>query len=998
MKERLQEPAQFTFTGGARLLTVDLKTMVDVLFTIFIFYMLLRVALRERVSAQHSLSLFMKNPTIVGIRAKLTRLVSSHYRSLYYVDALCIVIVAVSVMWPAMLAPYGSTFGGDILSYWTFLSYVLRKSLLQFGEVPLWNPYYFSGMPYVANPQTSTFYFSTLLVLLAGEVDGIRWAVIIHVMLAGLNMYYLAIALRQRRTAALVSGIGYMFSGYLVARIAIGHVTFVYGYCWAPLALAFCEKAITRDDLRYAVLTGSVLALQILAGALILLGYTALLLTAYLIYNFLAYARRISWWNIGDTQSRLSETSGNGRSRFRLKIPRSPATKLLSIGLIIGSSAFALSAIKILPMIEFASETARLAERGGIVGGIPDIQALYNVFLESRTQVYHDLYGFGWWEFCSYMGGFLFLSIGAVFLRAKSGHTIFYAIAALVGVLFAMGSHSAIHGLIEYLYNSVPLFSALFHLPARSTFVTVLSLSVLSGTTLSAILDNVERKEKNRRRLRLIRVILSVALLVIIMDLGRFASPHLGTVPVPSLQPYTSANPNDLSVSWLEYPTIIAAKPGATFDVRVKVENIGDTVWLRDSGQPIPQANQWYLSKGTVHLGVFIDRWDYRFLLPRNIAPGEVAELTATVRAPDNIGKYSFGVNLVDELITWFSPPHPSGTLEVTHSIPNRSIVITEAVPINSYSDKYVLTWLSKQAPNDYFRIGPYSSSEGQLYQMSVKGLFQVGGYETGGILLPRYSRFTSNLSARKLGLLNVRYLILREETEDPSLRFVGKFGNSIIYENMKCLPRAFVVSHAILIIGGEREASELEERLLSAEFFDPGKIGLVRGGSLRARDYNPDFLKMFDLVVIVPYDIEEELNLMEKCRAIDIPAIRHSGDTWPLLVDAVTSIKATDCTFGKTTYYSPNKVVVEVTNDRPGFLILSEAYLHGWKTYVRGKETQIMIAFSTLRSVALTELGKHEVIFVYLPVSHIIGAAASLAAFSIALVFIASKKTYNGR
>jgi len=972
---------QLTFIGGERLLFIDLKALVDILFTIFIFYMLLRVFLRERAMARRSLHMFLRSPRMTEIQTTLIRIVSSHFHSLYYIDAVIIVVVGTSVMRPALLAPYDSTFGGDVLSFWTFLSYVLRKSLLQFGEVPLWNPYYFSGMPYVANPQTSPFYLSTLLILPFGEVDGIRWAVILHVMLSGLNMYYLAVTLRQRRLAALVSALGYMFSGYLIARIAIGHITFVYGYCWAPLAFAFCEKAVTRSSLWYALLAGSVLALQTLSGALILLGYTSLLLVAYLIYSCLAYARRFSWWSAGDLSLRSNENPVHGgKSYSRFRVIDSPMAKLLLIGVTICLATFSLSAVKVLPLLEFASETARFAERGGILGGIPGIRALYDVFLERRVQAYHDVYGFGWWEFSSYMGGFLFLSVGAILLRPRSRHTVFFALISFLGILFAMGMHSPFHGMIKYLYDSIPLFSALFHLPARAIFVTVLSLSVLSGITLSAVVDHIERKEKKRKRLRLNYILLSAALVVVVVDLGRFAASHFGTVPLPSARPYTSTSPNDLSVSWLEYPVEIVARPRETFNVSVKVENIGDTIWLKDSHQPVLPGNPWYLSKGTVHLGIIVDRWDYRFPLPRNIPPGEVAELTATLRTPDYAGKYSFRVNLVNELIAWFSPPYPSGTLTVTSSTYERLRTITERTPINAYSQQYVVTWLSKQNHGDYFRIGPYSSSEGRLYQMSVRGLFHVGGYETGGMLVPSYSRFTSNLSARKLGLLNVRYVIFGDGVDDSSFHFIGKFGDWTVYENRECLPRAFIVNHAILVVGKEREASEFEDSLLNAKFFDPSRIGLVRGGSLYARDYNPEFLARFDLVVMLPHGNEgEELNLTEKCGAIGVPVMRYSKDAWPFLVNSVTSMKTTTGNQGEITYYSPNKVVVRVRNHAPGFLVLSEVYFPGWKAHSDGREVPIMIAFSTLRCVPLTETGEREVSFLYLPGSYVAGVVISV-------------------
>jgi hypothetical protein len=195
----------------------------------------------------------------------------------------------------------------------------------------------------------------------------------------------------------------------------------------------------------------------------------------------------------------------------------------------------------------------------------------------------------------------------------------------------------------------------------------------------------------------------------------------------------------------------------------------------------------------------------------------------------------------------------------------------------------------------------------------------------------------------------------------------------------MKCLPRAFVVSHAILVIGGEGEASELEERLLSAEFFDPRKVVPVRGDSLESGLYTPDFLARFHVVIIMPNVAEDEADLLRKCQAAGVPAITYSKDAWPLLARTVSSIEAStgdQCTI---THYSPNKIVARVRNRTPGFLILSETYFSGWRAYDKGKETPVLIAFSTLRCVYLTEVGEHEISFVYQPMAYGAGLALSL-------------------
>jgi len=75
---------------------------------------------------------------------------------------------------------------------------------------------------------------------------------------------------------------------------------------------------------------------------------------------------------------------------------------------------------------------------------------------------------------------------------------------------------------------------------------------------------------------------------------------------------------------------------------------------------------------------------------------------------------------------------------------------------------------------------------------------------------------------------------------------------------------------------------------------------------------------------------------------------------------------------------YKPNEILIEAELIKPGLLILSDAYYPGWKAYVDGKESKIYRANYMFRSIVLDK-GKHEVRFVYDPLSFKIGAFISL-------------------
>ncbi|TET99513.1 MAG: hypothetical protein E3J29_02630, partial [Dehalococcoidia bacterium] len=104
-------------------------------------------------------------------------------------------LIAVAFFWPLVFAgqwiPRG---GGDLVSFlWPMYRFAARS--LRAGVIPLWNPYLYSGAPFVADNQSGVFYPINLLTFaLFGEPSyGTMEALgVFHVWLAGVNMFALA--------------------------------------------------------------------------------------------------------------------------------------------------------------------------------------------------------------------------------------------------------------------------------------------------------------------------------------------------------------------------------------------------------------------------------------------------------------------------------------------------------------------------------------------------------------------------------------------------------------------------------------------------------------------------------------------------------------------------------------------------------------------------------------------------------------------------------------
>ena len=215
-------------------------------------------------------------------------------------------------------------------------------------------------------------------------------------------------------------------------------------------------------------------------------------------------------------------------------------------------------------------------------------------------------------------------------------------------------------------------------------------------------------------------------------------------------------------------------------------------------------------------------------------------------------------------------------------------------------------------------------------------------GYD--GIYYYRSVAFPSRLKTliwkKFSGLLNIKYFLRSpfmgegmDFDEQSRYRLVTTLENVTIYENLRFLPRAFVV-HRAVVARTENEVFEL----LASDNFDPATtVALERK---------------------VPETVSAQLERAP-------------------LKDGSTAV---------VTQYEPTNVAVEVIMEHPGFLILSDTYYPGWKVFVDGKPDQLYAANYIVRAVFVPE-GTHRVEFRYDPMSFRAGAWLSICALGLVAV-----------
>lgn len=205
----------------------------------------------------------------------------------------------------------------------------------------------------------------------------------------------------------------------------------------------------------------------------------------------------------------------------------------------------------------------------------------------------------------------------------------------------------------------------------------------------------------------------------------------------------------------------------------------------------------------------------------------------------------------------------------------------------------------------------------------------------------------SSNIYRLKiLDLLGVKYVLDRVENGStdrtfPKDRFklIYEKDGWKIFENLKALPRAFLVSDYKVF-----RSSEEFEKIFFDKNFDPSKTVLL----------------------------EENLELDH------LEGGRRTPARW--------SIES----------YDPNKVIISTSSDSDAFLFLSDTYYPGWEAFVYpegsrrtdGEETKIYRANYAFRAVVVPE-GEHTVVMTYEPNSFRWGMWISVVSVAIVIILL---------
>jgi len=341
------------------------------------------------------------------------------------------------------------------------------------GHFPLWNPYLFGGMPYVAAMHGDIFYPTFLLRMIMPTDVAMTWGFIIHIFLSGLFTYGFLRVLGYSFYGALAGGIAYMMSGQIASSVSPGHDGKLFVSALFPLALWMLYLGFRQAKSWSWGVFALIIGLCVLSPHPQLLQYTLLTCGAYSLF--------------------LAFTTLDG-----IKLERAVALRRLGVALLAVIIGLAIGAVQYLPVREYMSWSPR-------AGGIDYTAAtsyawppyeLLNAYLPQFSGILDNYSGPNAIHLHSdYAGVVVLILAGAAFIGWRTDprrkHIIFWSTALVISLLWSLGGATPFYRIPYAIVPGTKYFRA----PATIFFVGTLALALLACVGTERFLERrVSRK------------------------------------------------------------------------------------------------------------------------------------------------------------------------------------------------------------------------------------------------------------------------------------------------------------------------------------------------------------------------------------------------------------------------------------------------------------------------------------------------------------------------
>lgn len=202
---------------------------------------------------------------------------------------------------PEATVPHNGLVADLVFENYVWKQFIIES--LQARELPLWNPYVLSGVPFLAAGQHSALYPFSLIFYIFPLARAYGLFTVSQLLVAGLSLYFYARTIKLSRVAAAAGGLVFALSGFFLVSAVFPMIIAV--AAWLPFTLAVTERMLDASvgearswrerltaPLPWLILGSLSLGLQFLAGHVEIFYYNLLVLGAYVLWRAIGELRR----------------------------------------------------------------------------------------------------------------------------------------------------------------------------------------------------------------------------------------------------------------------------------------------------------------------------------------------------------------------------------------------------------------------------------------------------------------------------------------------------------------------------------------------------------------------------------------------------------------------------------------------------------------------------------------------------------------------------------
>ena len=910
-------------------------------------------------------------------------------------------LLVLLAFWP--IGPAGRVIAGGDLFLYFYPYWAEAARALQAGRLPLWNPYLFMGVPFLANSQAGVLYpLNWPFWLLFPPHRALHWSVLLHLWLAGSGAYlYARASLRLGHLGAWTAGAALALGGYL--GVQIEHINQLQALSWLPWALFLYDWILEGERMGdfVAAAAGRRRKIPRRIGLAVVIG---LMLLA------------------GHTQSAFIALVGLGAVAL---IPRADVPLGRRLGLLAGATALgvALAAAQLLPTLELAHHSVRS-------GGLPfnervsfSLSPLY--LARALLPTYGQAVAPEHLEYVATIGVIgLLLTLHASRFTFHSSRFTFHSLRftplllSLLGLFLALGLYNPLYLLLA---RFVPGF-AHFRAPARWLALWAVGAALLAGAGVEKIQDKSCATCTWRRIYPAFLALfvlflwgalggqadrLTVALWLAAGALGGALLALGRRFPRPAALGLTALLVAELLLSARALPHARATAPEAYTSLRPAAAHL-----LAAGRERTPPDRFLSLSALAFDPG---DKPELEVIYGPQLSRDAVYSLLIAAKHREVLSPnlpLAFRVPAVDGYDGGLLPLARAVALEraflpeETVSIDGRLRENLRAIPdgrwLSLLNVRYIITdkvfdaWLDNVFYDLQFGADLTAGESAEVAYIPAFEATALGlvSYLDGAAALPQGTEvgqvtvaFADGASltfplragvetaegihgpevAHALAPVGGHFWPGRPEGNDYAVRLRwNRAARPTVIRVQAALPQGRLVVRGLSLI--DERTGAFQALVIS----DRGRFRLVHSGDVKVYE-NMDVLPRAFVVhraraaETFPPDFDPTAEIIVEGGA-DL-------DAHPLGPESV-----------RVTAYEPERVEIDVELTAPGYLVLTDAHYPGWRAWVDGKEVPIATADWLFRAVYL-EAGRHRVEFRFRPRSLWPGAMMSLAGLAVGAI-----------